>query len=702
MTTKFTSQKKHRLYLFRKFVLIKIIAISFFIICNCISNADNRDYQPLNIRDAFKPAERRRSVNPIYGVVVFTHFKGETLHDTIAPKWADELFSGEPGSVTHFFDTVSFGQYSVTGTYLPKYYEMPHDSSYYDNIFLYTNDIIDVLNNDPDVDFAQFDNDGPDGIPGSMDDDGWVDYLVLMPYSRPYDFIENLATGVFIIGLKNPYQTDDRNARGDMIKLDSQSGCIAVAPNKNQAVGTIIAELCHAHGAVDLMDKTWLISDPSTDSAGIGFWGILGRGALGWDERDGPMGPCAYNRMKMNCIGVNNENIVDLYGVNEKVRVTDVASGGNVYRLRIDHREYFLIEHRRNDGFYYDRKIPKNGLLIWHIYDGTSNSDEMLKLCDLECADGRYLDAGFPGGTKPDSINGRDNLDFWAHNSNYAYKYEGNQGDRYDVFDGVWYTAFGTETNPGTHSNAKKISTGIEVFNIHAEGDKMVFDCIIPPIREPEKTPYIGIAFQRTAGVAIYNLSRDIEHTFYILNFGIHQKSDVLVTVTADTLTIENIHSLEYSEAQRIVERRLLNMGSGLQGARIYRQNIDTDEFTAIIQNFGVRLEDIGSGAPLKSIQRVYRISNTREPKSTIELFQNYPNPFKSDTWIPYLLSHRSPVLLEVYNILGQRVLTVEDEYKFAGYHRLRLNASHLATGIYLYRIKGTTKSGTKKLMIIR
>jgi len=57
----------------------------------------------------------------------------------------------------------------------------------YDNMYEYSDAVIQLLIDDPDVDFSRFDNDGRDGIPNSGDDDGYVDYLVLMPRSRPYD-----------------------------------------------------------------------------------------------------------------------------------------------------------------------------------------------------------------------------------------------------------------------------------------------------------------------------------------------------------------------------------------------------------------------------------------------------------------------------------------------------------------------------------
>ena len=228
-----------------------------------------------------------RKNNPLHAVVVCTRFKGEAPGTTDAPTWSENLFSNGEGSIPHFFNTISFGQYQVTGEFLPTMYEMPYDVEYYtpteedprSTYEKYSADLVKILDEDPSVDFSLFDNDGPDGIPGSGDDDGYVDYMVFMPMSRPEGFILQLATGVMYLGLKEPYITQDRNKVGERVKIDKASGCVSVASNKNQALGTILAEICHVYGATDLMDKIY--ATYNTDSAGVGYWDILEEVRLG-------------------------------------------------------------------------------------------------------------------------------------------------------------------------------------------------------------------------------------------------------------------------------------------------------------------------------------------------------------------------------------------------------------------------------------
>ena len=84
-------------------------------------------------------------------------------------------------------------------------------------------------------------------------------------------------------------------------------------------------------------------------------------------------------------------------------------------------------------------------------------------------------------------------------------------------------------------------------------------------------------------------------------------------------------------------------------------------------------------------------------PPDRFELFQNYPNPANPGTIISYQLPAAGKVTLEVYDLLGRLVETLVDEgERPAGFHEEKWDASGVAGGMYVYRLRGTTGSGKK------
>jgi M6 family metalloprotease-like protein len=644
-----------------------------------------------------------RNINPLHVLIVFTKWKGESPGDSLAPYWANDLFNGQPGSIDDYFKSVSFQQYKVTGEYYRRVIEMPADTTYYRKSDVYSFDVIQILDQLPDFSFAKYDNDGIDGIPNSGDDDGFVDYIILMPRSHPYDFIYKNANGVMNLSLRDPYTTGDTRPFGSRIIVDQNSGCIAVARQKSVAMGTIVAEISHAYGALDLMDKMY--ETPETDSAGAGYWDVLAWGATGWAGSGIPMGPCAYNRMLMNCVGINNANLVELYGAREDIRIKPVGDpDGKVYRIRMSDTEYYLIENRsKESGFFYDMQIPRSGLCIWHVNERESNSSEEMKLCDLECADGRYRDRGYPLGTKPDPIQGRDNLDFWSRDISYLTEYNGNMGDETDVFDGVTYTEFSDRTNPNSRSeHNRNYSSGIEVYNIRREGIDIVFDCLasLRPAITPPSLPVLGAAYQRSKANTPAR-PEGTGKTVYLVNSGPNARPNLLVTESGQTLQVRDVASLQPYQLNETAFTSLTG-GRDPGNASISRENISPETFSAVVREFNISPADITGGKALRTIQKVVLEESRQKLPFVLQIRQNHPNPFNAETTIPYLLSGEGPVMLEVYNILGQKVLESDQGWRMRGAHAAHLSAEGLASGIYFYRLRGAAVSQTKRFTLIR
>jgi hypothetical protein len=92
---------------------------------------------------------------------------------------------------------------------------------------------------------------------------------------------------------------------------------------------------------------------------------------------------------------------------------------------------------------------------------------------------------------------------------------------------------------------------------------------------------------------------------------------------------------------------------------------------------------------------------NDKRPQ-TFSLHQNYPNPFNPATTIHYLLATNSHVNITVYNILGEVVSVLVDEFQPAGSHHVVWNAENLASGIYICRLETNGWSIAEKKMLLQ
>ncbi len=93
------------------------------------------------------------------------------------------------------------------------------------------------------------------------------------------------------------------------------------------------------------------------------------------------------------------------------------------------------------------------------------------------------------------------------------------------------------------------------------------------------------------------------------------------------------------------------------------------------------------------------------------ELLPNYPNPFKipadKNTAITFLLRADSPVKLEIFNVLGQRLVTLLDRSLQAGLQKIFWNGLDAQkrpapAGIYVYRLETSGQISTRKLVVYR
>ena len=89
------------------------------------------------------------------------------------------------------------------------------------------------------------------------------------------------------------------------------------------------------------------------------------------------------------------------------------------------------------------------------------------------------------------------------------------------------------------------------------------------------------------------------------------------------------------------------------------------------------------------------------------KLSQNYPNPFNPTTTMRYEVPSGSKITLKIYNILGQEVKTLVNDYQKQGRYEILWDGRNdqgvkVATGVYLYRISSGKFQKVKKMMLVK
>jgi hypothetical protein len=130
----------------------------------------------------------------------------------------------------------------------------------------------------------------------------------------------------------------------------------------------------------------------------------------------------------------------------------------------------------------------------------------------------------------------------------------------------------------------------------------------------------------------------------------------------------------------------------------------DVDVFDDISSNYWAKtwwfVQQPGQHAPSWSVLGPANPSvGVNEPAPvplSIELFENYPNPFNPSTTIRYSVNVNADVTLSVYNVLGQVVSVMNQTNVQPGNNEFRFDGSGLSSGVYLYQLKVKNNSSSQ------
>ncbi len=384
----------------------------------------------------------------------------ETYFDAV--DFQNLLFDDNPtGTMKEYYNEISYGNFLVDGTADGWYQSTYTMAQAVDNVKQYVAEIAELA--DPDFDYTQFDNDGPDNIPNSGDDDGYVDGIIVV-YSgcgaEWYPGNDNIWPHKSSLG-SYEYETDDLGANGSNVIVKSYAVNPELAgggdcyTNTIRPIGVYAHEFGHILGLPDLYDR----DNSNGDSEGIGHWCLMANGSWqGWGG-DTPAHMSSWCKSEMGWL----EPVV-LSSDEISLNIPQVET--NPYAVKIWEDDYFwsryfLVENRQPVGFDSDLEGP--GLIIYHVDEnrrygsyrfssGPANDDETHKLVDVEEADG---------------LDDMDN--------------EVNRGDAGDPFPGTSNNFTFNDNSYPSASRYDNTETGIAIFNISSSDSLMTADVNIRP-----------------------------------------------------------------------------------------------------------------------------------------------------------------------------------------------------------------------------
>lgn len=377
------------------------------------------------------------------------------------------LFDGPApnGTLPEFYQGASGGRFTVNGSVLPWVrtsftlntvvagsFGLGDDAQTGDHL------AEAIALNDAEIDFGLFDSDGPDGVPNSGDDDGFVDALT-------FEFQEVTAScggpgiwphrSALAFWLGAPVSTNDGSANGGNIQVNQYiiQGATDCAGTGIQSAGVISHEFGHALGLPDIYhpidgiqpaDRRWV----------LGCWGLMAAGSWGCGDgstRGDIFGPTGFSPWSRDFLGWMDWTEVGSV-FNQEFVLDGSTESGQALRIPLDDtdQEFLVVEYRPRIGF--DASLPSEGVLVYH-WD--TNGERR-----------PARDSGTPYLFSIEEADARSDLKLTHGNG-------GNRGEGSDAW-GVGGTIGGpinANSVPDTRRNDRDIPSTVSIHSIVTDGD---------------------------------------------------------------------------------------------------------------------------------------------------------------------------------------------------------------------------------------
>jgi len=365
-------------------------------------------HKPAGMDQAVYPSAALLGSRPCIAILLqFTdHAYDWNAHPPSA--YANLLFSTgvvPTGSMKEYFQEVSYGQFTVTGQ-VSNWLTAPRTYAYYVNgnygfgawpMNAQKMAYDACAKADPAINFALYDNDGPDGLPNSGDDDGYVDGLFIVhagPGAEETGNVNDIWSHQWVI--PSAYTTNDAKYGGGFIRCYRYSTEPEQTADFNLVtMGVFAHEFCHVLGMPDLYDydngyiNIWDDNNnPLSDWCLMDSGGWGGPGGDGWGDGSVPSHPCAYIK---TLLGWMTPTVLAASQSGIPLQETETTNGAqSLYKVVIrDYgggiKEYLYLENRNpnssarfdkyeNNGYSPQAQMD-GGIVIYHVDERYTPND---------------------------------------------------------------------------------------------------------------------------------------------------------------------------------------------------------------------------------------------------------------------------------------------------------------------------------------
>jgi M6 family metalloprotease-like protein len=602
---------------------------------------------------------------------------------------------------------MSFGSFELIGDEYPMNGQVYESRDQKENYFFSCNGgpkrlsyavyeaLIDL---DDQIDYSQYDNDGPDGVPNSGDDDGYVDFIVMWfrfhmaacTDGSGYSGIANL-TGFnteFVPGVSE-IATKDVGSNGESIKIRPNSGIIGEGLS-DKGINIFAHEIGHQIG---------FSHDPWQGYFSMMTW--EGMGIMN-----------SWERKQLNWIS----NYINISSSVYNYPLRDFETYGDAIKINITGNEnYYLVENRQRIKYYSSNQwiVPDEGLII--------NKCEQNSFARIQCADHKWNFESnngiytYPYKKLAPNNSGLFEMDIFGGGSpytnicvnlpgtacgSYDQKYHPDaHGDSKDLWDIGYNQVFSPWSNPQSSIS----NLGIELKSKDLNGT-MYLDIVFenPQQLSPSKPLWLRVTPEYFDPLVIHKFHPRLEWLPNsepdMTNYKIYRGVDAVNPTYYEIATVSSSVSTFIDEQLTMYDGQDPTETCDLDKvAYVYKITAIDNQNLESVKSDSSRMQGFENNCYEQNLSK-QGVNNLPQKFSIF----NYPNPFNPSTQIKYELPKSSFVTIKIYNAIGEEVAKLINEFKSSGSYSVTFDGSNFGSGIYFYSIEAGQFKETKKMVLIK